>query len=301
MAGTFTAVDLSQLPVPKAVELLDFETIFADMLADLIARFPQFSALVESDPAYKILEVCAYREMLLRQQSNDDALGVMLAYAEKADLDQIAANYRVTRLLVQAGNPDAIPPTPDVYETDDELRRRAQLSTEGYTTAGSIGSYLFHALSASGDVLDVGLPPEPITPGTVNVAILSRTGTGEAPAETLAAVVAALNAEEVRPLTDTVKVESANIVDYSVVAVLTTYPGTGQTQVLAAAKEALDAYTASKRKLGLDITRAGIIAALMQPGAQNVNLLSPAADVPIQWNQAANCTSTAVTAGGTNE
>lgn len=301
MAGTFTAVDLSQLPVPKAVEQLDFETIFADMLADLIARYPKFSATVESDPAYKILEVCAYRELLLRQQSNDDALGVMLAYAEKADLDQIAANYRVTRLLVQAGDPDAIPPTPDVYETDDELRRRAQLSTEGYTTAGSIGAYLFHALSASGDVLDVGLPPEPITPGTVNVAILSRTGTGEAPAETLAAVVAALNAEEVRPLTDTVKVESANIVDYSIVAVLTTYPGTGQTQVLAAAQEALDAYTASKRKLGLDITRAGIIAALMQPGAQNVNLVSPAADIPVQWNQAANCTGTAVTAGGTNE
>ncbi len=299
MAGTFTAVDLSQLPVPTNVEQLDFETIFADMLADLIARDSSFTALVESDPAYKILEVCAYRELLQRQKSNEDALGTMLAYAVGADLDQIAGNYGVARLLVQAGDPDAVPPTPDVYESDEELRRRVVLSTEGYTTAGSIGAYLFHALSASGDILDVAVTS--LTPGTVNVAVLSRTGTGSAPAETLAAVVAALNAEEVRPLCDTVSVQSASIVNYSISAMLTTYPGTGQTQVLDASKDALSLYVAKMRKLGLDVTRAGIIAALFQPGVQNVSLASPAADVVIQWNQAANCTATSVTIGGTNE
>lgn len=300
MAGTYTAVDLSQLPVPTAVQQLDFETIFADMLADLIARDPgTFTALVESDPAYKILEVCAYRELLLRQQSNDDALGVMLAYAQKGDLDQIAGNYDVERLLIEAGDPDAIPPTDDVYESDEELRRRVQLSTEGYTCAGPTGAYLFHALSASGDVLDVGVTS--LNPGDVNVAILSRTGTGAAPEETLAAVRAALNAEEVRPLNDTVKVESANLVNYAITAVLTTFPGVGQSQVRAAAQAAAEAYTAKMRKLGLDITRAGVFAALMQPGVQNVSLAAPAADVPIQWNQAAYCTAISVTAGGTNE
>lgn len=299
MAGTFTAVDLSQLPVPTNVEQLDFETIFADMLADLIARDSSFTALVESDPAYKILEVCAYRELLQRQKSNEDALGTMLAYAVGADLDQIAGNYGVSRLLVQAGDPDSIPPTPDIYESDEELRRRVVLSTEGYTTAGSIGAYLFHALSASGDILDVAV--NSLTPGTVNVAVLSRTGTGAAPAETLASVVAALNAEEVRPLCDTVSVQSASIVNYSISAVLTTYSGTGQTQVLDASKAALAEYVAKMRKLGLDVTRAGIIAALFQPGVQNVSLLSPASDVVIQWNQAANCTATSVTIGGTNE
>lgn len=299
MAGTFTAVDLSQLPVPTNVEQLSFETIFADMLADLIARDPSFSALVESDPAYKILEVCAYRELLQRQKSNEDALGTMLAYAVGADLDQIAGNYGVARLLVQAGDPDAIPPTQDIYESDEELRRRVVLSTEGYTTAGSVGAYLFHALSASGDILDVAVTS--LTPGTVNVAVLSRTGTGAAPAETLAAVVAALNAEKVRPLCDTVKVESANIVNYSIAAVLTTYPGTGQSQVLEAAQASLAKYTGAMRKLGLDITRAGIIAALFQPGVQNVSLVSPTSDVVIQWNQAGNCTAATVTIGGTNE
>lgn len=68
MAGGFTAVDLSQLPAPSVVETLDFETILQAMLDDLLARDPDFSALVESDPAYKILEVAAYRELLLRQR-----------------------------------------------------------------------------------------------------------------------------------------------------------------------------------------------------------------------------------------
>ena len=79
MAGSFTAVDLSRLVAPTVVETLDFETIFAAMLADLQARDSAFSALVESDPAYKILEVAAYRELLIRQRVNDAGRAVMLA------------------------------------------------------------------------------------------------------------------------------------------------------------------------------------------------------------------------------
>lgn len=301
MAGSFTSVDLSQLPPPDVVEELTFETIFQQMLADLIARDPAFTALVESDPAFKILEVCAYRELLIRQRVNDGARAVMLAYAAGADLDQIAANYNVQRLVIQAGNPAAIPPTEDVMEGDDALRRRVQLSLEGYTTAGSRGAYIFHALGASGDVLDVSLPPSVITPGTVNVAVLSRTGTGSAPTETLDAVVAALNDEVVRPLCDTVVVASAEIVNYSITATLTLYPGAGQDQVLAAAQAAAEAYAAKMHALGLDITRSGIFAALHQPGVQNVTLVAPAADIVMEWNQASNCSGITLTIGGIGE
>ena len=41
-------VDLSQLPAPTIVEQLDFEAIFAEMLADLQERDETFDALVES-------------------------------------------------------------------------------------------------------------------------------------------------------------------------------------------------------------------------------------------------------------
>lgn len=301
MAGTFTQVDLSQLPFPGVVETLDFETIFGLMLADLQARDPAFTALVESDPAFKVLEAAAYREMLIRQRVNDAAQGVMLAFATGADLDQIGANYNITRLLIQAGNPNAIPPTQDVYESDADFRRRILLSLEGYTTAGSIGAYIFHALSASGDCLDVAVENPPSTPGTVRVAVLSRSGTGGVPpAGTLTAVTTALNAEEVRPLCDTVVVSGATSVAYSITAVLTLYPGTGSDQVLAAAIAAVKAYRDSKFALGLDINRAGVIAALMQPGVQNVSLTAPAADLVIAWNEVGYCpdVSINVTVGG---
>lgn len=301
MAGSFTAVDLSALPPPTVVETLSFETIFQEMLADLIARDPTFSALVESDPAYKILQVCAYRELLIRQRVNDAAHAVMLAYAMGSDLDQIAANYNVDRLMIDAGDPDAVPPIEPTYESDTELRRRVQLSLEGYTTAGSKGAYIFHTLTASADCKDANLPDEPLTPGTVNVAVLSRTGDGAAPPETLEAVEAALTAEEVRPLCDTVVVESAVIVNYAIEAELTFYPGVGKAQVLAAAQAAAEAYAENMHALGLDITRSGIFAALHQTGVQNVDLTSPASDIVNDWNEAPYCTGITLTDGGTGE
>jgi phage-related baseplate assembly protein len=299
MASAYTKVDLSQLQPPAVVETLDFETILAEMLADLRARDPSFTALVESDPAYKILEVAAFREVMIRQRVNDAALAVMVAYATGADLDQIAANYNVARLLITPADDTTIPPTEAVYESDDDFRLRIILSLEGYTTAGSKGSYIFHALSASGDCKDVAVTS--LTPGTVNVAVLSRQGTGAAPAATIAAVVEALNAEVTRPLCDTVAVTSAQIVNYSISASLTLFPGTGHAEVLAAAQAAAEAYAAEQHRLGRDITRSGIFAALHQPGVQNVTLASPAADIVNAWNQAPWCTSISVTIGGTGE
>lgn len=110
MASAYTKVDLSQLAPPNVVEALDFESIFAAMLADLRARDSTFTALVESDPAYKILEVAAYRELLIRQRVNDAAKAVMVAYATGADLDQIGANYDVARLLITPADETTIPP-----------------------------------------------------------------------------------------------------------------------------------------------------------------------------------------------
>ena len=65
MSG-FSAIDLAKLPSPNIIESLDYETIFQGMLEGLLQRDESFSALLESDPAYKILEVAAYRELLMR-------------------------------------------------------------------------------------------------------------------------------------------------------------------------------------------------------------------------------------------
>jgi len=312
----FSQIDLAQLAAPDIVEPLNFEAILAAMLADLQARDSTFTALVESDPAYKILEVAAYRELIIRQRVNDAARGVMLATATGVNLDHLAANFNVERLLITPADDDAIPPIPAVYESDAAFRARVQLAFEGLSTAGPSGSYIFHGLSADGDVKDIAVDavefhmdgdtividhdaalasPEP---GRVAVTVLSRSGDGTADAGLLALVDAAVNNESVRPLTDRVTVRSAVIVNYAVTATLYFYDGPSSAAVMAAAETALDVYIDAQKRIGYDITRSGIFAALHQPGVQNVTLASPAADVVIDTHEAGYCTAVTLTDGG---
>ncbi|MCC5807243.1 MAG: baseplate J/gp47 family protein [Opitutales bacterium] len=361
-----TPIDLSQLPPPDVVEPLDFEAVFAAMLADLRERDPEFDALVESDPAYKILQTAAYRELLIRQRVNDAGRAVMLAYATATDLDNLAALLGVARLP---------------GESDTALRRRAQLSLEGFSTAGPRGAYMFHSLSALAEWPDPDEAGESWTqaakdaavvsdqPGTVTVYVLAAppepsadgldpdwgpddgrswglrirradgypAGAGTfacaplpAPLEngwrlwfsggaaltidasaspgdtavsgTLSAPVAdgeagglisavedALNAETVRPLSDTVRVRTVEVLLYSVTAGIIIRPGPDTALVLAQAEERLLAYIAARHAPGLNVTRTGIIAALHAEGVHRVDLYQPAADITRQVHQAAWC------------
>lgn len=296
MAGTFTAVDLSGLPFPQAVQQLDFETILAAILADYQTRNPQHTALLESDPAYKLAEACAYRELLLRQDNKESIKAVMLAYAAGSDLDQIAARYDVQRLLIQAADDTTIPPTPAVYEDDESLRRRVQLSFEGFSTAGPVGAYIFHSLNAHPKVLDAAASSP--TPGAVEVALLSRDGDGTASDEIISAVTAALNGDDTRPMTDQVTVQSAVITNYTVVATIKSYSGPDSAVVMASCQAAIEAYTKNNHRMGRDITLSGIYAALHQAGVQNVTLTQPAATIECDWNQAAYCTGITLNYGG---
>lgn len=297
MAGAFTTVNLADLAAPGVVETLSFEAILAAMLADLQARDPAFSALVESDPAYKILEVAAYRELLIRQRVNEAAKAVMLAFATGSDLDHIGAGFNVSRLMLDAGDPNAIPPVAPTYESDDAYRQRIPLSLEGYTTAGSEGSYTFHGLSASGDVKDVSAVSP--APGQVTVYVLAQDGNGTADDALLGAVTDALNAESVRPMTDLVTVQSAAIVPYTVEATLTLYPGPSSDVVLAAAQEALEQFVGDNHRLGFDVNLSALYRALHQAGVQKVTLTQPSADIVVSDGQAAYCTAINLTVGGT--
>lgn len=298
MSGAFTAVDLSELDSPDVVERIDYEAILAAMIDDLQARDPEFTALVESDPAYKVLEVAAYRETLLRQRVNEAAQGVMLAYARGADLDQIAANYNVERLLIDSGDPDAIPPVPPTFESDADFRRRVQLSPEGYTVAGAQGAYVFHALGADPNVKDAqAFSPGP---GLVTVYVLSREGNGTASVDMIEAVEDTLSADTIRPMTDNLTVQSAAVTEYTVVAELTVYAGPDSEVVRQSAEAAAQAFVAEQHRMGYDITRSGLFAALHRPGVQNVTLTSPAADIVVGTGEAAFCTAVTVTVGGTD-
>ncbi|CAI2460512.1 baseplate assembly protein [Serratia liquefaciens] len=295
-------IDLSQLPAPNVVEPLDYETLFAERKATLISLYPadQQEAVartlaLESEPIVKLLQENAYREVLLRQRVNDAAKAVMLAHATGEDLDQLGANFNTPRLVIAPADEGAIPPTPAVMEADEDCRLRLQDAFEGMSTAGSAGSYRFHARSADGRVADVtAISP---SPANVIVTVLSRDGDGSASAELLQVVSAALNDEDVRPVADRVIVQSAKIAPYVIEAVLYLYPGPEVAPILTAAKQRLHNYVLTMRRLGRSIRRSGIIAALTVEGVERVEVAQPATDIVLDKTQAGYCTGVNITPG----
>ncbi|WP_330926289.1 baseplate assembly protein [Candidatus Sororendozoicomonas aggregata] len=292
---SFTVIDLSQLPLPDVVETLNYEQLMAELLADLRARHPDFSALVESDPAFKVLEVCAYRELLLRARINAGARAVMLPSATGADLDQLGSYWGIRRLIVDAGDPDAIPPRELVLEDDVSLRARIQLSMEGQTNAGTEGAYLSKALAADGRVKSVAAKSP--TAGEVVVTVLSHEGNGSASTELVQTVGNYLRQPHIRQMTDALTVQSADIVSYRVKATLFINPGPGADQVMTAARDAVTAYVEGLHKIGFLVPISGIYGALQQPGVVRVELTEPAADVAISDVQAGFCSAIELTQG----
>lgn len=295
-----STLDLSRLPAPLVLEPLDFEALYQEALTDFRALIGgNWSAALESDPVVKLLEKAAYDKMMGRARINDAAKALLLAFARDSDLDHLAANYNVQRLLVVAADPGAVPPIEAQYESDDSLVERTLFAFEGLSIAGPRDAYVFHAMSADGRVADarVGSP----SPAIVEVSILSRIGDGVASEDLLEVVREALSDEDVRPLGDRVIVRSAGLIGYRIEAVLYLYPGPEIELILAEARSSLDRYINTQRRLGRDIRRSAIHAALHVSRVQRVELIHPVADVVVLDHQAANCTGFSVAFGGTDE
>ncbi|MRR50796.1 MAG: baseplate assembly protein [Rhodocyclaceae bacterium] len=295
-------VDLSLLPAPEVIDDISFEAVLADMKADLVARHPDIATVIalESEPAVKILEVAAYRETLLRSRYNDEARALLLAHATGADLDHIGTTYyQEARLLVSAGNPDADPPTLDVWEADDAYRNRLALKPESYSVAGPTDAYTFHALSASGQVKSVSVSSP--QPGTTLIYVLSQTGSGIPDAGLLATVAAALNPGTVRPLSEEVLVQAATVVDYAIDVDLVLFPGPSTEPVLAAAEAALAQLAAAYHVLGADPAYSAFAAAAHRPGVKRAIINSPPAGIVCGPGEAPYCTAIAVRIAGVEE
>ena len=299
-------IDLSRLPKPKVIEELDYETILEQRKQKLLSLVPEDrrqeveeTLALESEPLTIQLQENAYRELVWRMRVNEAAVANMLAFAEDEDLDNLVSNFETERLMVDPGDPDAIPPIPPPYESNESLRLRSQQSWEGLSVAGPTKAYEFHALSADGRVSDAkAISP---TPAYVEVTLLTTEGDGTASQEIIDNVDAALSAEDIRPVGDRLNVQSATIVNYQVDATLYVYPGPEQEPILQAAQDSLEKYITAQRRIGRDIRISALHAALHVEGVQRVELASPVADVVLDETEAANCTNLSVVIGGSDE
>ncbi len=263
-----TLSDLASLPTPAVIEPLSFEMIFSELQTEFQSRYPDYSALLASDPAVKLLEVAAYREVLLRNRINAAAKASLLAFATGSDLDHLAAFYGVTRLMEEA---------------DEALRLRTRQRIIGFANAGGAAHYRYWALSASPDVADVEVDsPEP---GRVRISVLAKGEEETVPDAVLEAVRAVVLRDDIRVLTDTVEVVAAELIPVTVTARIWLYPDTPMAAfdaIEARFKEAL----AAQSVLGWDLTPSWVIGELQRPGVHKVELHSPTTDIRANANQA---------------
>lgn len=286
------AIDLSQLPAPNVIEPLDYETILAERKARLIALHPEEEReavaellALESEPTVKLLQENAYRELLLRQRINEAARAVMIAFANDEDLDQLGANLNVKRLVLDAGDPTAIPPVLPTLEKNRDYRARIQLAFEGLSVAGPSGAYEYQAISAHPSVLDVSVAsPEPVE---VVLTILSREASGQPSQAVLDAV--RKRVDERRPLTDRVTVQAATLLPFSITAMLALRTGPDPAVIREQARQQLAAYVEARHRLGAWITRSGVHAALTVEGVERITLEGFAEIIAAQ-HQAPHCT-----------
>ncbi|WP_289329474.1 baseplate J/gp47 family protein [Pseudomonas sp. 'CRE Jenny 4'] len=276
--NTFAAIDLSLLPAPQVVERIDYEQILAERKAYAVSLWPieeqpQIAARLEmeSEPLTKLLEENVYRETIWRQRVNEAATANLIAFAKGSDLENLAANYNVKRLVIQTANPTATPPVPQLMETDDSLRERTQMAWEGLSTAGPRNSYIFHARAADGRVADA--TAESPSPAVVVVTVQGMSADGTADADLLAVVKTYLSDDDRRPVGDRLTVQAAQILRYQVKAklyLLTSGPETEPAR--AAAEQRLHSYVHQRRRLGMEVSESALHAALHVEGVRKVEL-----------------------------
>ncbi|APR98986.1 baseplate assembly protein [Wolbachia endosymbiont of Folsomia candida] len=254
------------MQLPEIIEPLDFEQILSRMKEELIRCDANFTALVESDLTMKILEIAAWRELLIRQRINEAAKANLLMFAKGSDLDYLAKFYGVERK----------------NEEDDEcFRKRIKAKIVGWSTGGSREYYRYHALSSDICVKDA-LVESPI-PGKVQISVLSTnlSTTGIPSEELLQIVRKQLNREDIRVLTDTIEVVSCNIIAIDIHSRITAQ---SEEIIEVAKKQFIEKFEASKR-LGWNVTKSWIIANLFVEGVSNVELIEPKEDIAIRGNE----------------
>jgi phage-related baseplate assembly protein len=194
-------------------------------------------------------------------------------------------------------------------ETDDHLRTRIQAAPNQFSVAGPTGAYRFFAIGADPSIVDAQVV-SPV-PGSVNVYVLTGpvavqpapapNSAGIANSALLAKVAAVLNADTVRPLTDTVAVLAVTEVNYQITGTVTLYSDADPTATMTAASTAVQELAIElAAKIQRDIVPSQIIAALSVAGVYGVTLTSPAL-TPLAAGQWANCTAISLTTAFSTE
>ena len=161
-------------------------------------------------------------------------------------------------------------------EDDTALYNRMRESEESRTTAGSRGSYVYHAKSVSSRISDVSA--ESPTPGIADIRIMLYNG--ELPdKELIDRVQAYLSADDIRPMTDKVTVAAPTTVqfDIDIKYYIATDKAASTKEIKQAVSLAVENYILwQTSKMGRDINPSYFNAMLMESGIKRAEITAPA-------------------------
>jgi len=280
IAPTINIVDL---PLPDAIEALDAEAIIAARMAQFqidadAAGFPYDVGALETDPIKIDQTAHAFRELLMRSRVNSAVRAVLPAYAQKADLDAIAARANVQRQLITPADP--INNIAAVYEDDAKLLVR-YLTSFAVPSAGSDDGFIYRAVTAVPALRDVTIlgPEYHGRAGRVYVRLLWEGGITVPDDAILAVINAVRDTKSGRPLTDDVVVSSAPVIPYSLALSVQVPRGPAPAAIEAAAEAAIMKAALARYAIGAPVWLNYLGGSAYVANVQKVFLNSPLADL----------------------
>jgi phage-related baseplate assembly protein len=283
---TYSVADILALPKPAILEDLSVEAILAERKAKFLELAPSYGLFydvsgLESDPGVILMEEASYRETLLRARGNDIARAYYLAYAVGAEVDHLGSFYDCLRIPGEA---------------DDRYKERIVLAIQGRSTGGTAPRYRSVAMGASLRVRDAVVYTEGTSP-QVKIAVYSTENNGVADTALLNAVTAAVTADNVRMVNDSILVRSAVVQVVPVTADIWLLPST-DVSLLTTLQNTIPTTWANESGIGQDLTISWLISKLMVPGVQRVNVTSPAANVVMNPYEAVRISTLTLTLRG---
>ncbi len=125
-------------------------------------------------------------------------------------VDLIPYIAAVSNITISTGGDNGEPYT---EEGDERYRSRIHLAFSQLSTAGPETAYKYFAMAADPDIVDISVD----VPSACTVVLYPLMVGGELPdEETRAKILAAVNGDKVRPMTDLVSVEQPQTVDYNI-------------------------------------------------------------------------------------
>lgn len=314
----------NQLAEPAIVTIEAFEDLLAEFKTFVVeyvgARSPESATKLlvslenESELLTLALEAFCVRLQIHERKYNARIKQMLAWWATGTNLDARLADMGLERQLLDPGDPAAFPSVAPIFESDDDARLRYYLAPHA-PAAGSRMQYRREIFTlgerpavkvetAAAGVVTVTYTFDPdsyaaqvkdgngrrTAPGEVTVTVLSREGDGTPSEALLDGVRQHFARPDVRPETDLVTVQAAQIKNYKirVIAKINPGPDSGLTKV--AAQQQLQAYADACHRLEGRVDPSWIDYTLHSAGAVQLQILEPVAPIVTSAFQAPYCT-----------